>query len=95
MADAPTPPRTFARILVYPLILGVRAYQVVLSPLMGGRCRFTPTCSHYAIDALRTHGAARGSWLAARRVCRCHPFGGQGYDPVPTREDGVNAAPKR
>jgi putative membrane protein insertion efficiency factor len=95
VADAPTPPRTFARILAHPLILGVRAYQVVLSPLMGGRCRFTPTCSHYAIDALRTHGAARGAWLAARRVCRCHPFGGQGYDPVPTREDSANATPKR
>ena len=60
----------------------VRLYQVSLGPFMGGHCRFMPTCSQYAIDALTTHGAFRGSWLTVRRISRCHPFGGGGYDPV-------------
>ena len=61
----------------------VRAYQVVLSPVMGGRCRFAPSCSHYAIEAYERHGALRGSWLTLRRLLRCHPWGGSGFDPVP------------
>ena len=65
------------------LTLLVRGYQVLLSPYLGGRCRYHPSCSHYALDALRRHGAARGGWLALRRLGRCHPFGGMGYDPVP------------
>ena len=65
------------------LILMVRAYQLVLSPLMGAQCRFQPTCSHYAIEALQKHGAWRGGWLAMRRVGRCHPWHPGGYDPVP------------
>jgi putative membrane protein insertion efficiency factor len=64
----------------------VRAYQVTLSPLVGGACRFTPSCSAYAIEAIETHGAWRGTWLAMRRVARCQPFGGAGFDPVPSRE---------
>jgi uncharacterized protein len=67
------------------LILFVRSYQVVLSPLLGGQCRYYPSCSAYAIEALEKHGALRGSWLAARRVGRCHPFRPGGYDPVPDR----------
>jgi uncharacterized protein len=63
----------------------LRIYQVVLSPLMGPRCRFYPSCSNYAIEALRVHGAARGSYLAARRVCRCHPWNAGGVDPVPPK----------
>ena len=74
------------RAFAAPLVALVRAYQVVLSPLLGGRCRFTPSCSNYAIEALHTHGALRGSWMAARRVLRCHPFGPSGYDPVPPPE---------
>ena len=66
-------------------ILAVRAYQVVLGPMLGGHCRFHPTCSRYAIDALSVHGAGRGAWLALRRILRCHPLGGGGYDPVPPR----------
>jgi putative membrane protein insertion efficiency factor len=62
----------------------VRAYQVTLSPFLGGSCRFTPTCSAYAAEAIRTFGAARGLWLALKRVARCHPWGGFGHDPVPT-----------
>lgn len=69
------------------LILVVRGYQATLSPLMGGRCRFEPSCSRYAAEALREHGAVRGAWLSARRVCRCHPLGGSGYDPVPPRSE--------
>lgn len=65
------------------LILIVRFYQVAISPMLPAACRFTPTCSQYAIEALRLHGPLRGSWLALRRILRCHPWGGSGYDPVP------------
>ena len=69
------------------LLIGlVRFYQLVISPWTPPACRFTPTCSTYAIDALRDHGAMRGLWLSIRRVGRCHPWGGFGYDPVPARE---------
>jgi len=65
------------------LIAIVRAYQYLLSPWWGSQCRFTPTCSHYAIEALERHGALGGSWLATRRILRCHPWSAGGYDPVP------------
>jgi putative membrane protein insertion efficiency factor len=61
----------------------VRGYQVAISPMLPPACRYTPTCSQYAIDALRQHGAMKGSWLALRRLGRCHPFRPGGYDPVP------------
>jgi putative membrane protein insertion efficiency factor len=61
----------------------VRAYQVTLSPVLGGQCRFTPTCSAYAAEAISTYGAMRGLWLALKRLARCHPWGGFGHDPVP------------
>jgi uncharacterized protein len=61
----------------------VRGYQLMLSPLLPSACRFYPSCSAYAIEALERHGAARGSWLAVRRICRCHPLHPGGYDPVP------------
>ncbi len=61
----------------------VRGYRYAISPMLGRNCRFVPSCSEYALEALERHGAIRGSWLAARRVCRCHPFSGGGYDPVP------------
>jgi putative membrane protein insertion efficiency factor len=61
----------------------IRAYKLTLSPLIGRQCRFMPTCSAYAEEALIRHGPWRGSALAAGRLCRCHPFGGSGYDPVP------------
>lgn len=61
----------------------IRGYQLTLSPWLGDCCRFHPSCSHYAMEAVRTHGALKGSWLAARRVCRCHPFNAGGFDPVP------------
>ncbi len=65
------------------LVLGVRGYQVALSPMLGGQCRYFPTCSAYGIEALERHGAARGSWLTVRRIGRCHPFRPGGFDPVP------------
>jgi putative membrane protein insertion efficiency factor len=67
-------------------IVVVRAYQLLLSPFAGGACRFHPSCSHYAVDAIQTHGLARGIWLAAKRVSRCHPLGSAGFDPVPPRD---------
>lgn len=65
------------------LILLVRFYQLAISPWLPPRCRYQPTCSAYAIEALRKHGAIKGGMLATRRICRCHPWGGSGYDPVP------------
>lgn len=65
------------------LIGAVRLYQVAISPWTPPACRFTPTCSTYAIEAIEAHGAARGGWMALRRIGRCHPFGGHGFDPVP------------
>lgn len=72
-----------ARLLAAPFIFTIRAYQATLAPFLGGRCRFDPSCSHYAIDAYRTHHVLRASWLTARRLLRCHPLGGSGFDPVP------------
>lgn len=65
------------------LLMFVRAYQYVLSPYFGTQCRFTPTCSHYAADALTRYGAIKGSALTVHRLCRCHPWNPGGYDPVP------------
>lgn len=65
------------------LVLFVRGYQVALSPLLPAACRYHPTCSNYAIEALEKHGAVRGSWLAVKRIARCHPFRAGGFDPVP------------
>ena len=62
----------------------IRGYQLAISPLLGPRCRFYPSCSHYGIEAIDTHGALRGSWLTVGRICRCHPFHEGGFDPVPS-----------
>lgn len=72
----------------------VRLYQLVLSPVIPPRCRHLPTCSEYAIEALREHGLLRGGWLAVRRIARCHPLGTSGYDPVPARRD-AGSEPER
>ena len=64
------------------LILVIRLYRLLLTPLLPARCRFQPTCSEYSLEALQRYGAARGCWLAVRRIVRCHPLGGSGYDPV-------------
>ena len=67
------------------LMLPIAGYRRFISPLLGPRCRFAPSCSEYALAALSEHGAARGLWLAVARIARCHPFNPGGYDPVPTR----------
>jgi putative membrane protein insertion efficiency factor len=72
-------------VLVRVLVLGIRGYQIALSPWLGGACRFAPTCSEYARLALIEHGAWRGGALALRRLARCHPFHPGGYDPPPAR----------
>lgn len=69
--------------MTHVLIGLIRVYRVTLSPLFRGACRYEPSCSRYAEEAIRRHGAVRGSWIAARRLARCRPGGGRGYDPVP------------
>ena len=71
--------------LAFAVSLPVRAYRLLLSPWVGMHCRYHPTCSAYALEALAKHGALRGAWLAARRIGRCHPWGGSGIDEVPDR----------
>jgi putative membrane protein insertion efficiency factor len=68
------------------LVFLVRAYQVGLAPVLGGQCRYDPTCSSYAVEALERHGPVRGSLLAVRRIGRCHPFRAGGFDPVPAEQ---------
>jgi putative membrane protein insertion efficiency factor len=70
-------------VLSYPFILLIKIYQYIISPVLGPKCRFTPTCSHYASEALQKHGLIKGGWLTVKRVSRCRPGGGSGYDPVP------------
>jgi hypothetical protein len=72
-----------ARIIAFGFIFLIRAYQVVARPLLVGDCRFVPTCSEYAVEAIQRHGSWRGGYLALRRILRCHPWGGGGYEPVP------------
>ncbi|MEO3416983.1 membrane protein insertion efficiency factor YidD [Roseovarius sp. CAU 1744] len=72
--------------LAHLLALPIRAYRLVLSPWVGFNCRFQPTCSAYALEALHKHGGLKGGWLAARRIARCHPWGASGHDPVPDQQ---------
>ena len=71
------------RLLTYPFVLLVRFYQIAISPLKPPTCRYNPTCSSYALEALKRYGLFKGGMLAIRRIMRCHPWGGHGYDPVP------------
>jgi len=71
------------KIFSYPFILLIKFYQYVVSPVLGPKCRFTPTCSQYAVEALKKHGLLKGGWLTVKRISRCRPGGGSGYDPVP------------
>jgi len=70
-------------VLSWPIRFLIRAYQLLVSPILPPSCRFLPSCSDYAAEAVARHGALRGLYLAARRLLRCHPWGGSGYDPVP------------
>ena len=75
------------RLLKQLLILPIRAYQLVLSPLLGPRCRYQPTCSQYMVEAVQEWGALRGFWMGLKRIGRCHPWAGHGHDPVPRKSD--------
>lgn len=90
-----TTPGEMATLLAVPLRGLVQAYRLTLSPWLGRRCRFEPSCSQYALEALERHGAFRGSKLAARRISRCHPWGGSGYDPVPEASGRNKAFPEK
>ncbi len=79
---------TCRRALVGMIVLLLRGYQLLLSPVLPATCRYLPTCSDYAAQAVARHGPLRGCWLAARRVARCHPWGDAGYDPVPDADAG-------
>jgi len=75
--------KPLVKIVAFSLRVVVRGYQLLISPVLAGTCRYQPTCSGYALEALEKHGPASGSWLALKRILRCHPWGGHGYDPVP------------
>ncbi len=77
--------------LAHIVALPVRAYRLLFSPWVGHGCRYQPTCSAYALEALERHGAIRGGWLALRRILRCHPIGSSGYDPVPGADPAHDA----
>ncbi len=79
--------------LAHIFALPVRAYRLILSPWLGHSCRYQPTCSAYALEAVQVHGSIRGSWLAVRRLARCHPWAAGGYDPVPSRADTAVESP--
>jgi len=75
--------KIFSKIITYPFIFLIRIYQFAISPLIGPKCRFTPTCSNYGKQALEKHGIFKGGWMTLKRIARCNPWGGHGYDPVP------------
>jgi uncharacterized protein len=75
------------KILIYPFLFLIKVYQTLISPLTPSTCRFQPTCSHYAKEALEKHGLFKGGKLAIKRILSCHPWGGSGYDPVPDKKD--------
>ena len=74
------------KILIAPFLLLIRIYQIFISPITPATCRYQPTCSHYAKEALEVHGFVKGGWLAIKRIFSCHPFGGKGFDPVPPKD---------
>ncbi len=84
--------KTVGQVLALPLRGLVWLYRYAISPLIGANCRFQPTCSAYAEEALRRHGAFKGGWLALKRIGKCHPWGGSGYDPVPGANGECDAA---
>jgi putative membrane protein insertion efficiency factor len=71
------------RLLALPFMLLIKLYQWIISPWLGPKCRFTPTCSQYALEAFQKYGLFKGFWLSVKRIGRCHPWGGSGHDPVP------------
>ena len=75
--------KTVLKLVTFPFILIIKIYQLLISPLFPSSCRYTPTCSHYTLEALKKYGLFKGGWLGIKRISRCHPWGGSGYDPVP------------
>jgi len=73
------------KISILPPIIIIRAYQLILSPILKTNCRYLPTCSQYSLESLKKHGLLKGGYLSCKRILHCHPFGGQGYDPVPEK----------
>ena len=73
------------KIVTFPLILLIRGYQLIVSPMLGSNCRFMPTCSEYAMESLKTYGLIKGTFLTIKRISKCHPWGSHGYDPIPTK----------
>jgi|TARA_Y100000287_G_scaffold169198_1_gene153946 putative membrane protein insertion efficiency factor len=74
------------KVATFPLLILIRGYQLIISPLLGSNCRFMPTCSEYAMESLRSHGLIKGIYLTVKRIGKCHPWGGHGYDPIPTKK---------
>ena len=81
-----------AKLLAQPLVLLVKLYQLVISPMLPPSCRFYPSCSHYSVEALQTHGVFKGSWLTVWRIVRCNPFHPGGYEPVPPASKHIHPA---
>jgi putative membrane protein insertion efficiency factor len=73
------------KVIIAPFVLLIRFYQLAISPLLGSNCRYTPTCSQYALESIKVHGIVKGGWLASKRIGSCHPWGGKGHDPVPPK----------
>ena len=74
------------KVTTFPLLILIRGYQLIISPLLGSNCRFMPTCSEYAMESLRSYGLIKGSYSTIKRIGKCHPWGGHGYDPIPTKK---------
>ena len=74
------------KVATFPLLILIRGYQLIISPLLGSNCRFMPTCSEYAMESLRSYGLIKGFYLTIKRIGKCHPWGGHGYDPIPTKK---------
>ena len=75
--------KTIRQIVNFPFIALIKLYQWIISPILGPKCRFNPTCSQYGLEAFKKYGPIKGFWLTIKRIARCHPWGGHGYDPVP------------
>ena len=73
------------KVIIFPLLTIIKAYQVILSPILGNNCRFFPTCSEYAIESLKAYGLIKGVFLTVKRIGKCHPWGSHGYDPLPSK----------
>lgn len=71
------------KLLSFLLVIPIKLYQILISPILGPNCRYHPTCSQYSIEAINKHGPFKGTWLAIKRISSCHPWGGSGHDPVP------------